>query len=965
MPPSESQRWTRLRVALLCLSTGLLSALSATAIESGRDPSTCPVRAIKYFDYVAPLEPQCLVEDAPEEWDGELCWSVSSVTATATEVERVIIGNGMGGRATGGTSILRQDVSSEFNGSAPSMTLVERDQGFSTGSGAVDTNILAQPTTPTTQSSTVVSVTGYMLPPPVSRPQSPTTTTTSSLVSSPPASSLTVDVLPSSDTALPLSSSETADAIPPSKTIPEIASADDTESADDDPDAAQFLSFDEWKAQNLAKAGQPPNLPDRQPRERKISAQGPDQALDAIGDEMEIDLGTRDYGVEQRIESSRKDAPIQGKEVKTGGSRGYRSEAGKTSKERFNYASFDCAATVLKTNGDAKGSSAVLVENKDRYMLNKCSADHKFVIVELCDDILVDTVVLANFEFFSSMFKDVRFSVSDRYPVKESGWHKLGVFEAANSRIVQAFRIDNPLIWARYLRIEFLSHYGSEYYCPLSLVRVHGTTMMEEYKHQEDELREKDDGEVDEEEAVEERTESIKVVEAVQPRCQTETATATVTKTIETDAATSKPLESLKGEAALEEGSPSASSPKTSLSAEDMEATMSTRDQSHVLHETVSEHAEAEQPLTTHAQSDAMDFSSNSQQERPPILHDAHGRPSPSEKIQQDRQPHIEQQAQRPVPAPAPPPAGPTTQESIYKQITKRLALLEANATLSLQYIEEQSRMLRDVFGKTEKKQAARLAKMFDQLNNTLSMQLDVLKLQYTQLAQATVHELDSHRSSTEHEVSEINTRLSLLASEVIFQKRMSIAQSTLLLATLIFIFTTRGAPYEISRFPPLRRLRRLHTSPPDTSEQESRPTSPTTPNVDRERSVLDFATPPRTEHQKKRRSLSTVGKKPRGVSEPSSPSRSHHRRAFSEHRPRPANPLIMRSANQESRPASPSPLSGLPQVLADSSEEEEVDEGAWEDGSELDVEEGRLDAVLDVTVSHLNGYLTPDEEED
>ncbi|GAO49317.1 hypothetical protein G7K_3468-t1 [Saitoella complicata NRRL Y-17804] len=922
MPPSELQRWTRLRGALLFLFTGLLSALSAAAIESGRDSATSPVRAIDPFDYVAPVESQCLVEDAPVGWTGELCSSLSSVTATATEVESVIV-----------------------------------------GSGTADASISAHPTTTTSESSKVVSVTGYTLPPPVSRPLSPTTATTSSLVSSPAASSHTVDVLPSSDTTLPLSSSKPAEAVPPSKTIPKVASAEDTESPDDDPDAAQFLSFDEWKAQNLVKAGQPPNLPDRQPRERKLSAQGPDQALDAIGDEMEIDLGSGDYGVEQRIESSRKDAPTYGKEVKTEGSRGYRSEAGKTSKERFNYASFDCAATVLKTNGDAKGSSAILVENKDRYMLNKCSADNKFVIVELCDDILVDTVVLANFEFFSSMFKDVRFSVSDRYPVKESGWHKLGVFEAANSRIVQAFRIDNPLIWARYLRIEFLSHYGSEYYCPLSLVRVHGTTMMEEYKHQEDELREKDEGEGDEDEAVEERTESIKVVEAVQPRCQTETATTTVTKTIETDAAMPKPLESVKGESGLEEGSPSPSSSEASLSAGHVETVTSSRDQRHVLPETVSEHVEAEQPLTAHSQSDATE--SSSQQEKPTIAHEAHYRPSPSEKIQQDLQPLIEQQAHRPVPAPAPPPAGPTTQESIYKQITKRLALLEANATLSLQYIEEQSRMLRDVFGKTEKKQAARLAKMFDQLNNTLSMQLDVLKLQYTQLAQATVHELDSHRSSTEHEVSEVNTRLSLLASEVIFQKRMSIAQSTLLLATLIFIFTTRGAPYEISRFPPLRGLRRLHTSPPDTSEQESRPTSPTTPNVDRERSPLDFATPPRTEHQKKRRSLSTVGKNRRGVSEPSSPSRSRHRRAFSEHRPRPANPLIMRSAKQESRPASPSPLSGLPQVLADSDEEEEVDEGAWEDGSELDVDEGMLDEVPSVTASQMNGYLTPDEEED
>jgi hypothetical protein len=34
----------------------------------------------------------------------------------------------------------------------------------------------------------------------------------------------------------------------------------------------------------------------------------------------------------------------------------------------------------------------------------------------------------------------------------------------------------------RYLRIEFLAHYGNEFYCPVTLLRVHGTTMMEEYK---------------------------------------------------------------------------------------------------------------------------------------------------------------------------------------------------------------------------------------------------------------------------------------------------------------------------------------------------------------------------------------------------------------------------------------------------------------------------------------------------
>ncbi|KAK9670802.1 hypothetical protein K7432_017440, partial [Basidiobolus ranarum] len=73
----------------------------------------------------------------------------------------------------------------------------------------------------------------------------------------------------------------------------------------------------------------------------------------------------------------------------------------KLSKERFNYASFDCAALILTSNPEAKGASAILVESKDQYMLNKCEAE-KYFVVEFCDDILVDTVALANYEFFSS-----------------------------------------------------------------------------------------------------------------------------------------------------------------------------------------------------------------------------------------------------------------------------------------------------------------------------------------------------------------------------------------------------------------------------------------------------------------------------------------------------------------------------------------------------------------------------------
>ena len=51
---------------------------------------------------------------------------------------------------------------------------------------------------------------------------------------------------------------------------------------------------------------------------------------------------------------------------------------------------------------------------------------------------------------------------------------------ASNEREVQSFPLatDEPN-YAKYVRVEMLSHYGSEHYCPLSLLRVVGASMME------------------------------------------------------------------------------------------------------------------------------------------------------------------------------------------------------------------------------------------------------------------------------------------------------------------------------------------------------------------------------------------------------------------------------------------------------------------------------------------------------
>lgn len=106
----------------------------------------------------------------------------------------------------------------------------------------------------------------------------------------------------------------------------------------------------------------------------------------------------------------------------------------KSLKERFNYASTDCAATVRKANNQAKGAQSILYESKDQYLLNKCAAD-KFVIINLCEQIVVDTIVMANFEFFSSTFKDFRVYASSKYPTKD--WRLLGQWQARNTRDLQ------------------------------------------------------------------------------------------------------------------------------------------------------------------------------------------------------------------------------------------------------------------------------------------------------------------------------------------------------------------------------------------------------------------------------------------------------------------------------------------------------------------------------------------------
>ncbi|RDX68394.1 SUN domain-containing protein 4, partial [Mucuna pruriens] len=164
----------------------------------------------------------------------------------------------------------------------------------------------------------------------------------------------------------------------------------------------------------------------------------------------------------------------------------------------YNYASASKGAKVLGSNKEAKGASDILSRDKDKYLRNPCSAEEKFVIIELSEETLVDTIEIANFEHHSSNLKDFELLGSLSFPTDV--WVFLGNFTASNVRHTQRFVVHEPK-WVRYLKLNLQSHYGSEFYCTLSIIEVYGVDaverMLEDLIYTQDNLFAPGDGNAD------------------------------------------------------------------------------------------------------------------------------------------------------------------------------------------------------------------------------------------------------------------------------------------------------------------------------------------------------------------------------------------------------------------------------------------------------------------------------------
>lgn len=72
---------------------------------------------------------------------------------------------------------------------------------------------------------------------------------------------------------------------------------------------------------------------------------------------------------------------------------------------RLNYASEDCGAKVLDASSGVRGLDSILSGSVDSYTLFVCS-DNKWMVLELCEEVSIDVILIANLEYFSSTFQN-------------------------------------------------------------------------------------------------------------------------------------------------------------------------------------------------------------------------------------------------------------------------------------------------------------------------------------------------------------------------------------------------------------------------------------------------------------------------------------------------------------------------------------------------------------------------------
>ncbi|KXN82830.1 hypothetical protein AN958_02104, partial [Leucoagaricus sp. SymC.cos] len=464
--------------------------------------------------------------------------------------------------------------------------------------------------------------------------------------------------------------------------------------------------------------------------------------------------------------------------------------------DRFNYASLDCSARVHKAHKGAKHPSNILSSKKDRYMLSPCKTkgEMQFVIIELCEDIKIDTVQLANFEFFSGVFKDFTVRVTKTLTTwkddPEEGWTVAGTYKAKHVRGVQSFHLPPSLRdFYRYLRIDFHSHYGSEYYCPVSLVRVYGLTHLEEWKWELWEVESRTKMETTLKDAQMHRTtETLEHVsnltdktvsvddinqaagqESTMPSTMASPVNETGDETTPATTVTESPPHSTTTHLSSSPTITQPPEPEISPASSPAPSTSTPATSSPTLFSSAL-HASTDPPSNATPPAIAPNHNTNTSLMPTSVVVSQGNARGSSSSITVTASPLITTNPYLPVPI--------SGGESIYRMIMNRLIGLERNQTLYEQYMSQQQLTVREALKRLSE---------------------DIGRLEGLGKAQRQAHdrivlEWEKQRKQWQMEHAQLLQRIDYLSDEIIMEKRLGIAQLCLLLAVLVFISLTRGS---------------------------------------------------------------------------------------------------------------------------------------------------------------------------
>ncbi|ORY32860.1 UNC-like C-terminal-domain-containing protein [Naematelia encephala] len=426
---------------------------------------------------------------------------------------------------------------------------------------------------------------------------------------------------------------------------------------------------------------------------------------------------------------------------------------------RYNYASPDCSARIHSSSPQTQHASGLLHKSRDRYMLTPCKADQHWVVVELCDEIRIDAIEVASWEFFSGVVREVQVSVGGEED-DEGDWQEVETFIGKNVRGAQVFTLSNPTSFHRFIRLDFPSYYGTEYYCPVSHLKVFGMNQMEafkwEQKRQATVVKEKESINRDREQEEREAREKLASLERERremERAEREKELLELEKLVQLQARLVVP-EVIPQSVTISKTEPNPT-PASSQQAPSYPSIATANDTTTVGQNETAENITSSQSLTS-----SQNMNSSHNMTSSPTSTASRGAPRSD------------------------------SSESIYAFIIRRLNALEGNSTLVARYVEEQSRVMRLMLGKVERG--------WDDWRRDWDSE-DHSRWQQERMRQEdrfgkVISQMEQQRLAMERERHAIMSQLRVLADELGYERRRGIAQLVIMLVIIVLGVASRSS---------------------------------------------------------------------------------------------------------------------------------------------------------------------------